>query len=239
MAYRSFGYIGVAIDLRPRRQIQNHNGTESNIQEVVLINERLQAILLRMWDNFVEHECIEISNLLTKRPIIVGKHLRVTSFNVIGEAVEKFFDCCAEELMHQDTMEDRPNNVPVFRTHIEDEHVVYVKSANRATIPNQTLFDVIFILDPVTVIKETKALEFPSTNKQSSSLFISTIPREEESDNSSVRRVLFGASSDPQEKKKQKQEESMYRDDEVTTFDSDDVDKNNYNFSDGTSSASK
>ncbi|KAL2499055.1 Uncharacterized protein Adt_24605 [Abeliophyllum distichum] len=165
-----------------------------------------------------------------------GISIRTCNYNddLIGEAVEKFFDCCAEELMHQDTMEDRPNNVPVFRTHIEDEHVVYVKYANRATIPNQTLFDVIFILDPVTVIKETKVLEFPSTNKQSSNLSISTIPGEEESDNSSVRRVLFGASSDPQEKKKQKQEESMYRDDKVTTFDSDDVDKNNYSFSDGT-----
>ncbi|KAL2546529.1 Replication factor-A C terminal domain-containing protein [Forsythia ovata] len=158
---------------------------------------------------------------------------------VIGEAAEKFFDCCAEELMHQDTMEDRPNNIPVFRTHIEDEHVVYVKSANRATIPNQTLFDVIFILDPDTVIKETEALEFLSTNKQSSSLSISTIPREQEGNNSSVRRVLFGASSEPQEKKKQKQEESMHPDNDVTTFNSDDVDKNNYSFSDGTSSASK
>ncbi|KAL2549549.1 Replication factor-A C terminal domain-containing protein [Forsythia ovata] len=158
---------------------------------------------------------------------------------VIGEAAEKFFDCCAEELMHQDTMEDRPNNIPVFRTHIEDEHVVYVKSASRATIPNQTLFDVIFILDPDTVIKETEALEFLSTNKQSSSLSISTIPGEQEGNNSSVRRVLFGSSSEPQEKKKQKQEESMHPDNDVTTFNSDDVDKNNYSFSDGTSSASK
>ncbi|KAL2558142.1 Uncharacterized protein Fot_02881 [Forsythia ovata] len=120
---------------------------------------------------------------------------------VIGEAVDKFFDCSAEKLLHQDTMKDRPNNVPIFRTHIEDEHVVYVKSTNRETIPNQILFDVMFILDPVTVIKETKALEFPSTNKHSSSLFISTIPGKQESNNSSVRRVLFGASSEPQERK--------------------------------------
>ncbi|KAL2527400.1 Replication factor A C-terminal domain-containing protein [Abeliophyllum distichum] len=112
---------------------------------------------------------------------------------VIGDAAEKFFDCCGRSSKQY----------------------------------------------PVTVSKETKALEFPSTNKQSSSLSISTIPGEEESDNSSIRRVLFGASSDPQEKKKHKQEESMYRDDEVTIFDSDDVDKNNYSFSDGTSSASK
>ncbi|KAL2558129.1 Uncharacterized protein Fot_02868 [Forsythia ovata] len=132
-----------------------------------------------------------------------------------------------------------PNNVPIFLTPIEDEHVVYVKFANRATIPNQTLFDVIFILDPIIVIKATKALEFPSTNKQSSSPSISTIPREQKSNNSSVQRVLFGTSSEPQEKKKQKQEESMHPDDHVTTFDSHDVDTNNYSFSDATSSASK
>ncbi|KAL2548524.1 Uncharacterized protein Fot_10054 [Forsythia ovata] len=50
---------------------------------------------------------------------------------------------------------------------------------------------------------------------------------------------LFGASSEPQEKKKQKQEESMYLDDHITTFDSHNVDTNNYSFSDSTSSASK
>ncbi|KAL2510336.1 Uncharacterized protein Fot_33983 [Forsythia ovata] len=157
-----------------------------------------------------------------------------TTTTVIGEAVEKFFDCSAEELMHKDTMEDRPNNVPVFCTHIEYEHVVYVKSANRGTIPNQTLFDVIFILDSVTVIKATKAFEFPLTNKQSSSLSISTIPGEE-SNSSSVRRVLFGTSSEPQEKKKQKQEESMHPDDHVNSHN---VDTNNYSFSDATTSMS-
>ncbi|KAL2558178.1 Uncharacterized protein Fot_02917 [Forsythia ovata] len=136
-------------------------------------------------------------------------------------------------------LEYRPNNVPVFHTPIEDEHVVYVKFAKRATIPNQTLFGVIFILDPIIVINATKALEFPSTNKQSSSPSISTIPREQESNNSSVRRVLFGTSSEPQEKKKQKQEESMHPDDHVTTFDGHDVDTNNYSFSNATSSASK
>ncbi|KAL2492347.1 replication protein A 70 kDa DNA-binding subunit B-like [Abeliophyllum distichum] len=103
---------------------------------------------------------------------------------VIVEAAEKFFDYCAEERMHQDTM-------------------------------------------------ETKALEFPSTNKQSSSLSISTILGEQESN------IHFGALSEPQEKKL-KQEESMHPDDDVTTFNSDDdVDKNNYSFSDGTSSVSK
>ncbi|KAL2509091.1 serine/threonine-protein kinase UCNL [Forsythia ovata] len=165
-------YIGAAIDLRPRRQIQNCNGTESIIQEVVLINERGRATV-ELRDN-------------------TGS---ITTI-VIGEAAEMFFDCSAEELMHQDTMTR-------------------------------------------SVLNETKALEFSSTNKQSSSLSISTIPGEQESNNYSTRRVIFCASSEPQEKKKQKQEESMHPDDHVTTFDSHDVDTNNYNFSDGTSSASK
>ena len=34
-----------------------------------------------MWDNFVENECHIISNSLAKKPIIIGTHLKVKSFN--------------------------------------------------------------------------------------------------------------------------------------------------------------
>ncbi|KAL2526193.1 Nucleic acid-binding [Abeliophyllum distichum] len=74
----SNGIIGVAIDIKPKRLIQTRFGTQSYIQDVVLIDERFQTVLLTMWDNFVDKECIFISD---RNFIIVGTPLKASSFN--------------------------------------------------------------------------------------------------------------------------------------------------------------
>lgn len=34
-----------------------------------------------MWDAFVERECILIANNISKKPVLIGNHLKVSSFN--------------------------------------------------------------------------------------------------------------------------------------------------------------
>ncbi|KAL2521563.1 Replication protein A 70 kDa DNA-binding subunit B [Forsythia ovata] len=76
--------IGVAIDIKPKRLVQTRLGTQSWIQDVVLVNQRFETALLTMWDQFVDKECTYITENLNKKPIIVGSHLKVSSFNGIS-----------------------------------------------------------------------------------------------------------------------------------------------------------
>ncbi|KAL2499699.1 Replication protein A 70 kDa DNA-binding subunit B [Abeliophyllum distichum] len=76
--------IGVAIDIKPKRFIHTRSGTQSCIQDVVLVNQRFETVLLTMWDQFVEKECIYISDNFNKKPIIVASHLKVSSFSGVS-----------------------------------------------------------------------------------------------------------------------------------------------------------
>jgi hypothetical protein len=42
---------------------------------------RFETIVLTMWEAFVERECILIANNIAKKPVLVGNHLKVSSFN--------------------------------------------------------------------------------------------------------------------------------------------------------------
>ncbi|KAL2531522.1 replication protein A 70 kDa DNA-binding subunit B-like [Abeliophyllum distichum] len=75
------GVVGLAIGILPKKVVQTKNGSESHIQEIILVNERFQTVLLRMWDRFVDNECHQISAIMNDRPVILGKNLRVSSFN--------------------------------------------------------------------------------------------------------------------------------------------------------------
>ncbi|CAI9760136.1 unnamed protein product [Fraxinus pennsylvanica] len=75
--------IGIAIDIFPKRVIQVHDN-QSTVQDVILINERFETRILQMWDNFVSNECHTVCNTITKKPVLVGSRLKVTSFNGIS-----------------------------------------------------------------------------------------------------------------------------------------------------------
>ncbi|KAL5542676.1 hypothetical protein UlMin_010386 [Ulmus minor] len=73
--------LAIAIDLHPKDRFKHFFGSKSTIQEVVMIYQEFKTIMLTMWENFLENECHSISNSLGRKPIIIGTHLKVKSFN--------------------------------------------------------------------------------------------------------------------------------------------------------------
>ncbi|KAL2537363.1 replication protein A 70 kDa DNA-binding subunit D-like [Forsythia ovata] len=47
-------------------------------------SSRLETILLTMWEDFVDNECNYICENLAKKPVIIAKHLKVSSFNGVS-----------------------------------------------------------------------------------------------------------------------------------------------------------
>ncbi|CAI9782924.1 unnamed protein product [Fraxinus pennsylvanica] len=77
-------FVGIVVDVRPKRKIPNIN-VDSTVQALFLLMKvKLQAIVLTIWDNFIDREGAEIADCLMKKPIIVGNHLKVTSFKGIS-----------------------------------------------------------------------------------------------------------------------------------------------------------
>ncbi|KAL2546513.1 hypothetical protein Fot_15746 [Forsythia ovata] len=68
--------LGLALGVLPRKVVQTKNGTKSHIQEVVLINDKFETLMLKMWDTFVEGECKKISEIINEMPVIIGKKFR-------------------------------------------------------------------------------------------------------------------------------------------------------------------
>ncbi|XP_060960577.1 replication protein A 70 kDa DNA-binding subunit D-like [Cannabis sativa] len=81
--------LAIAIDMGPKRQVQTPSGTTSIVQDVILINEKFQTITLTMWDNFVDHVCNNISNALNRKPVIIGTHLKVKSYNGLSVSTKR------------------------------------------------------------------------------------------------------------------------------------------------------
>ncbi|KAL2472283.1 Replication protein A 70 kDa DNA-binding subunit B [Abeliophyllum distichum] len=76
--------IGMVIDTRPKRMIQTRSGNQCQVQDIILVNKRLETIILTMWENFVDNECNYICENLAKKPVIIAKHLKVSSFNGVS-----------------------------------------------------------------------------------------------------------------------------------------------------------
>ncbi|KAL2546873.1 replication protein A 70 kDa DNA-binding subunit D-like [Forsythia ovata] len=73
--------VGMIIGIKPRRIIQTRCEKECQVQDLVLVNKKFDTILLTMWEVFVDNECKYISQNLKRKPVLIGKHLKVTSFN--------------------------------------------------------------------------------------------------------------------------------------------------------------
>lgn len=78
------GVVGVAVDVRQKRIIQTHFGTEATLQDITLIDKEFQTVMLTLWDSFVERECVTITANLANRPVIWATNLKVSSFNGIN-----------------------------------------------------------------------------------------------------------------------------------------------------------
>ncbi|KAM6547366.1 hypothetical protein CsatB_019042 [Cannabis sativa] len=81
--------LAIAIDMGLKRQVQTPSGTTSIVQDVILINEKFQTVALTMWDNFVDHVCKNISNALNRKPVIIGTHLKVKSYNGLSVSTKR------------------------------------------------------------------------------------------------------------------------------------------------------
>ncbi|CAA2967978.1 replication A 70 kDa DNA-binding subunit D-like isoform X1 [Olea europaea subsp. europaea] len=75
--------IGVAIEVRQKRIIQTHFGTQASLQDVILIDKNYQTVMLTLWDTFVEQECTAIVQNLPTKPVIWAINLKASSFNGI------------------------------------------------------------------------------------------------------------------------------------------------------------
>uniref|UniRef100_A0A803P0X1 Replication protein A subunit n=1 Tax=Cannabis sativa TaxID=3483 RepID=A0A803P0X1_CANSA len=73
---KEINLIAAVIDIRPKRQIHNRHG-EATIQELVLMDNEFNTATLTMWNNFVDNECAAISNIIHKKPIMIGTRLKV------------------------------------------------------------------------------------------------------------------------------------------------------------------
>ncbi|XP_060972585.1 replication protein A 70 kDa DNA-binding subunit B-like [Cannabis sativa] len=77
---KEINLIAAVIDIRPKRQIHNRHG-EATIQELVLVDNEFNIATLTMWNNFVDNECAAISNIIHKKPIMIGTRLKVFCYN--------------------------------------------------------------------------------------------------------------------------------------------------------------
>ncbi|XP_022895229.1 replication protein A 70 kDa DNA-binding subunit B-like [Olea europaea var. sylvestris] len=73
--------IGIAIEVRQKRIIQTQFGTQTCLQDVVLIDKSFETIILTMWDTFVENDCVTITDNIESKPIIWTTNLKVSSYN--------------------------------------------------------------------------------------------------------------------------------------------------------------
>ncbi|CAI9755678.1 unnamed protein product [Fraxinus pennsylvanica] len=73
--------LAIAIDIRPKRLIHTRAGGQVYVQDIVLMNKIFETVVLTMWEAFMDRECIFLSNTITKKPVLVGNHLKVSSFN--------------------------------------------------------------------------------------------------------------------------------------------------------------
>ena len=51
----------------------------------------MRILKLTMWDQFVTSECTEIMEIVSKKPVIAGHRVRVTSFNDIYSNIYSCF----------------------------------------------------------------------------------------------------------------------------------------------------
>ncbi|KAL2487558.1 hypothetical protein Fot_40850 [Forsythia ovata] len=100
-------------------------------------------------------------------------------------------------------------------------------------------FDVIFLLDPLTVKKAREVLESPFAAKKTSSLCVSKLLKEHESGLSTVRRALFSTLCEFHVNKKQKQQEFIVAYVQDRSFSYFDVEVESFKFSNTTSSTSR
>ncbi|KAL2502241.1 Nucleic acid-binding [Forsythia ovata] len=178
--------LAIAIDMRPKRQIQTLCGGQSTVQEIILINNRARAY-------------VELRDLTGS-----------INATIIGEPAEKFLQCTADKLMQEDA---NPDILQVVRTTTGEDYILYVKALNNDPSVGQIKYEVVFILHPVSVQEmptntEMNSLEnLLTTSKE--------IPNEENSKSVTipVRRALIlpQIKFDQNQKDKQK----MYEDDDV------------------------
>lgn len=81
--------IGAAIDIRQKRLIQTRFGTETFLQDIVLIDNKFRTVVLTLWDTFVDEEGNKILQNIANKPIIWATNLKVSSFN--GKSYHPYF----------------------------------------------------------------------------------------------------------------------------------------------------
>ncbi|KAL2508969.1 Brix domain-containing protein [Forsythia ovata] len=129
-------------------------------------------------------------------PLKVGKFARILEYLLEEEETTS---------MVQKT-ENNPTIVTIICTQIEDECIVYIKSASRVSITNQSKIDIVFLLH-TEAIQNTHDVSESSFTNESTSTTTSKLQEDHGINIFTARRLLFSIPNESQEKKKHKQQD--------------------------------
>ncbi|KAL5556240.1 hypothetical protein UlMin_038476 [Ulmus minor] len=77
---QSIDVIGIALDMNPIKEVHTPYGSQK-VQEVILIDQGFTAIILTLWEQFLECESLAIMEKISTNPVILAKKLKVTPYN--------------------------------------------------------------------------------------------------------------------------------------------------------------
>ncbi|KAL2528482.1 Uncharacterized protein Fot_21083 [Forsythia ovata] len=153
--------------------VQTKNGTESHIQEVVLINERAAANKERLDEIVSQKSYLESSMFVKVYPPAKHKICKIKDIPVLlseayiqikdctgcidatimGEMAEAFLRSTAITLMNL-TTPDKQSFIQAIRTSVDEEQILYVRATERDAEGTIVKYDVVYMFDPVTELDE-------------------------------------------------------------------------------------
>ncbi|KAL2545538.1 Uncharacterized protein Fot_14771 [Forsythia ovata] len=153
--------------------VQTKNGTESHIQEVMLINERAAANKERLDEIVAQKSYLESSMFVKVCPPAKHKICKIKDIPVLlseayiqikdctgcidatimGEMAESFLRSKAMTLMNL-TTPDKQSFIQAIRTSIDEEQILYVRATERDAEGTIVKYDVVYMFNPVTELDE-------------------------------------------------------------------------------------
>ncbi|KAL2544330.1 Uncharacterized protein Fot_13563 [Forsythia ovata] len=153
--------------------VQTKNGTESHIQEVVLINERAVANIERLDEIVSQKSYLESSMFVKVCPPAKHKICKIKDIPVLlseayiqikdctgcidatimGEMAEAFLRSTAMTFMNH-TTPDKQSFIQAIRTSVDEEQVLYVRATERDAEGTIVKYDIVYMFDPVTELDE-------------------------------------------------------------------------------------
>ncbi|KAL2546363.1 Uncharacterized protein Fot_15596 [Forsythia ovata] len=122
--------LGLALGVLPRKVVQTKNGTESHIQEVVLINDRAADNIERL-DEIVSQKSYLESSMFVK----VCPPAKIKDIPVL-------------------LSEDNQTFTQAIRTSIDEEQILYIRATEKDAEGTIVKYDIVYMFDQVTELDE-------------------------------------------------------------------------------------